>query len=66
MQFHTRISYEAKQITHGAYERIRAGRPDKFEQMVLETFQKKVAAEVPLPPGAVEIPDYPKRGLDAR
>jgi hypothetical protein len=66
VQFHTRISYEAKQITHGAYERIRAGRPDKFEQMVLEAFQKKVVAEVPLPPGAVEIPDYPKRGIDAR
>jgi hypothetical protein len=66
VQFHTRISCEAKQITHSAYERIRAGRPDKFEQMVLEAFQKKVAAEVPLPPRAVDIPDYPKRGADAR
>jgi hypothetical protein len=66
VQFHTSISFEAKQITHGAYERLRLGQPDKFEQMVLEAFQKKVAAEVPVPPGAADIPDHPKRGTDAR
>jgi hypothetical protein len=67
VQFHTRVSFEAKQLTHGAYERLRAEpKPDKFEQMVLEAFQKKVTAEVPLPPGAVDIPDYPRRGTDAR
>ena len=66
VQFHTRISFEAKQITHSSYERLRAGQPDKFEQMVLEAFQRKVAAEVPIPPGAADIPDYPKRGTDAR
>jgi len=60
-QFHTRISYEAKQLTHGAYERLRSEpQPDEFEQMVLEAFQKKVTAEVPIPPGAGDIPDYPK------
>ena len=67
VQFHTRISFEAKEITHGAYERLRAEvQPDEFEQMVLEAFQKKVAAEVPAPAGAADIPDYPKRGTDAR
>jgi hypothetical protein len=67
VQFHTRISFEAKQITHGAYQRLRAGqKPDKFEQMVLEAFQTKVTSEVPIPPGAVDIPDYPRRGTDAR
>jgi len=66
VQFHTRISYEAKQITHGAYERLRTLEADKFEELVLEAFQKKVAAEVPVPPGAADIPDYPKRGTDAR
>ena len=60
VQFHTRISFEAKQITHGSYERLRTGQPDEFEQMVLEAFQKKVAAEVPIPPGAPDIPDYPR------
>jgi hypothetical protein len=66
VQFHTSISFEAKQITHDAYERLRTRRPDEFEQLVLEAFQKKVAAEVPVPRGAAEIPDYPKRGTDAR
>jgi hypothetical protein len=66
VQFHTRISFEAKQLTHSAYERLRTGQPDKFEQMVLEAFQKKVFAEVPIPSGADAIPDYPERKADAR
>jgi hypothetical protein len=59
VQFHTLISYEAKQLTHGAYEKIRTYQPDKFEQMVLEAFQKEVSADVPVPPGATDIPNYP-------
>lgn len=66
VQFHTRISFEAKQITHPAYERVRTKQANKFEQMVLEAFQVKVSAEVPVPPGATGIPDYPERGADAR
>jgi hypothetical protein len=66
VQFHTRISFEAKQLTHGAYERIRTHQADKFELMVLEAFQQKVTAEVPTPPGATDIPDYLKGGADAR
>jgi hypothetical protein len=59
VQFHTRISFEAKQLTHDAYERLRTYQADKFEQIVLEAFERKVAAEVPVPPGAADIPDYP-------
>jgi len=59
VQFHTRISYEAKQLTHDAYQQLRTQKADKFEQMVLEAFQKKVSTEVPVPPGAIDIPDYP-------
>jgi len=59
VQFHTRISFEAKQLTHKAYERLRITQADKFEQMVLEAFQAKVAADVPVPLGATDIPDYP-------
>ena len=59
VQFHTRISFEAKQLTHEAYERLRTKQADKFEELVLEAFQKKVAAEVPIPRGATDIPDYP-------
>jgi hypothetical protein len=59
VQFHTRISFEAKQLTHPAYERLRTRQPDKFEQMVVEAFQKKVSGDVPVPSGAPDIPDYP-------
>jgi hypothetical protein len=65
MQFHTHISFEAKQLTHASYERLRAGQPDKFEQMVLEAFQKKISAEVPIPPGAADIAEFPERDEDA-
>jgi hypothetical protein len=66
VQFHTRISFEAKQLTHGAYERLRSKQADVLEDLVLEAFQKKVTAEVPVPSGADGIPDYPERKTDAR
>ncbi len=66
VQFHTSISFEAKQLTHSAYQRFRSQQADAFEELVLEAFQKKVSAEVPVPPGADGIPDYPERGADAR
>jgi len=59
VQFHTRISFEAKQLTHDAYKRLRSHQADKFEELVLEAFQEKVASDVPRPPGAADIPDYP-------
>jgi hypothetical protein len=66
VQFHTHISFEAKQLTHLAYERIRTKQADAFEELVLEAFQGKVAADVPVPPGATDIPDYLERSADAR
>jgi len=66
VQFHTRISFEAKQLTHSAYERLRSKQADMFEELVLEAFQNKVTAEVPVPLGAESIPDYPERKADAR
>jgi hypothetical protein len=60
VQFHTRISFEAKQLTHTAYERIRSKQADAFEELVLEAFQKKIAADVRVPPGAADITDYRK------
>ena len=41
VQFHTRISFEAKQLTHDAYERLRSHQADKFEQMVLGGFPEE-------------------------
>ena len=66
LQFHSRISFEAKQITHPAYERLRTHRADVFEELVLEALQRKVTGDVPIPPSATDIPDYPERGRDAR
>jgi hypothetical protein len=66
VQFHTRISFEAKQLTHDAYERLRSGHRDEFERMVLKALQRKVSAEVPIPPGAAGIPDYRERGRNVR
>jgi hypothetical protein len=66
VQFHTRISFEAKQLTHDAYKRLRSQQADAFEELVLEAFQKKVTAEVAVPLGADGISDYPERGADAR
>ena len=65
VQFHTCISFEAKQLTHDAYERLRAGQLDEFEKMVLKAFQRKVSADVPAPLGATDIPDYPERKPNA-
>jgi hypothetical protein len=66
VQFHTRISFEAKQITHGAYERLRTHQADPFEELVLEAFQRRVAAAVPVPSGATGIPDYREGEQHAR
>lgn len=65
VQFHTRTSFEAKQLTHGSYERLRSGQADEFETMVLKAFQREVSGAVPVPPGATDIPDYPERGQHA-
>jgi hypothetical protein len=58
VQFHTQASFEAKQETHWAYERLRSGIPAQ-EQKRLDQFQRDVTARIPIPPGATDIPDYP-------
>jgi hypothetical protein len=58
VQFHTQASFEAKQETHWAYERLRSGIP-AAEQKRLDLFQRDVTARVPIPPSAPDIPDYP-------
>jgi hypothetical protein len=59
VQFHTAASLEAKEITHPAYEKLRIGVPTPAEQRELEDFQKRITADVPIPPGATGIPNYP-------
>ena len=58
VQFHTRASFEAKQLTHGAYERLRSPVTSDIEREELEDFQRAVSAKIPIPPGATDIEDY--------
>ena len=59
VQFHTEASYQTKQETHAAYERLRDPATPKDEQERLVEYQRSVNARVPTPPGATDIPDYP-------
>ena len=60
VQFHTRESWEAKQATHDAYEKIKSPRTPISEVERLRTYQREVSAAVRIPPGALEIRQYPK------
>jgi hypothetical protein len=57
VQFHTTISFEAKQLTHDAYERLRNPLPttSRRETSALHRLQRDVTAKIPQPPGAKDI-----------
>ena len=55
IQFHTQASFDAKQDTHGAYERLRTLPEDSGEVRDLRAYQREVDAKVPIPPGAPDI-----------
>jgi hypothetical protein len=57
VQFHTEASYEAKQLTHCAYERTRDPTTGRAELGELRRMQGDVCRQVPIPLGAIEIPD---------
>jgi hypothetical protein len=59
VQFHTLISFEAKQLTHVAYKRLRNPLTSDAEREELSSFQKRVSGSIRVPPGATGIPDYP-------
>jgi hypothetical protein len=58
VQFHTHASLEAKEETHSAYERIRSLSHDDEEVALLHAYQREVTSKIPIPPRAVDIPDY--------
>ena len=62
VQIHTADSFQAKQLTHTAYERLRTDAAPGVERPELETFQRAVTSNVPVPPGAEAITDYRKEG----
>jgi hypothetical protein len=60
VQFHTQESWEAKQKTHAAYEKIEAPGTSVEEVERLRAYQRRVSAEVRVPSGALEIRPYKK------
>ena len=60
VQFHTEQSWAAKQQTHQAYEGIAAATTSVSERERLRVYQRKVSSSVPIPPGALDIPNYRK------
>jgi hypothetical protein len=59
VQFHTQTSLNAKEETHWAYERLRSFPENEVEVRELHAYQREVTSKVPIPLGALEIPDYP-------
>jgi len=63
MQFHTPESLEAKELTHGAYERLR--RPEtetsQSERDKLEDFQRRVNTLIATPSYAETIKNFPEK-----
>ena len=66
VQFHTEASFEAKQLTHPAYERLRNPATPDDERDELHEFQRQVCHKIPVPPGAAEIEDYQLEQRDGR
>jgi hypothetical protein len=64
VQFHTPESIEAKELTHGAYERIRTAKElayneqDSPEVRAMKDFQTRVNTLIPIPPGTDRIKEY--------
>jgi hypothetical protein len=59
VQFHTPTSFEAKQLTHGAYERLRNPTTTDAEREELEGLQQRVCRNVRVPSGATDILNFP-------
>lgn len=61
IQFHTPESFAAKQLTHGAYERLRSPLTSSEEMYGLRQFQRDVSHSIPLPDQVDEISSYRKK-----
>jgi hypothetical protein len=58
VQFHTPESWEAKQLTHGVYEKLADPRITPEQRSQLDNEQRKVTARIPIPEGAAGIAHY--------
>ena len=63
VQFHTEESLDAKELTHGAYERIRDS-VTRSERAELKNFQRQVNAFLVTPENTAEIKDYTEKRND--
>jgi hypothetical protein len=59
VQFHTRTSYEAKQLGHAAYERLRNPATSDSERDESAAFQERLCGHITIPPKVTDIPDFP-------
>jgi hypothetical protein len=66
VQFHTAASFEAKQMTHKAYELIRNPRMADGEFDELHDYQREVSSRIPMPASASDILEYPRQEKYAR
>jgi len=62
VQFHTEESWEAKQKTHAAYEKIQKPGTSVEEVERLRDYQRWISAQVSIPPDALDIEPYKKEG----
>ncbi len=60
VQWHTSESWDAKQKTHVAYEKINDKRTPIAEVERLRAYQREVSAMIAVPPGALQIRPYKK------
>lgn len=58
VQFHTPESWDAKQRTHDAYEKVTSPTTPVEERARLRIFQRTIADSVPVPPGALDLVPY--------
>jgi hypothetical protein len=61
VQFHTQTSFEAKQLTHCSYERLRSRCADAREEDALSELQREVSKATPIPARAADILNYSER-----
>jgi hypothetical protein len=64
VQFHTQASFEAKELSHKAYERLRGSVAQDEEREKLEAFQSEVCSKVLVPQGAIDIENYSRERRD--
>jgi hypothetical protein len=62
VQFHTQGSWEAKQKTHAAYEKIESPETTAADRARLRGYQRDITAQIPIPPGALDFVSAKQKG----